>query len=138
PPPHCCTRTLHDALPIFGESDITNVDLSNMAPGDQRSFTYEVTNEGSVSGDLTLGVEHHGGNTALRDALQVQVGSLSSNSLTAYEKQGPASFGTVAPGETKDIDVTVSLPETGENQNALQGTDVSAKLTTTLTHEGES
>lgn len=104
---------------------------TNWSPGDSQEATYMVTNNGNVPGDLTLAVKDAGGNTSLKNALEVSVGNSLVGSLKHVEDLGPQHVMTLAPGASQKYTVTVHLPNSG-NQNSLQNKSASVKVVATL------
>lgn len=102
------------------------------SPGTSYTEYYTLKNTGSVSGDLTVRLANAGGNTSLRNALQVQVDSNAPGTLKEVEDYGDYDAGTLGAGDTKTFKITVSLPDNGKNQNGLQDKSASAKVVATL------
>lgn len=119
----------------IGQSYEGDTDFGNLAPGDSLGGTYTLTNDGSVAGDLTVGLEDHGGSSSLKDALEVDVDGVGQGTLAQFEDNGPKDFGTLKPDEDETFEITVTFPDEG-NQNNLQDKHADVRLKAELNQPG--
>lgn len=102
------------------------------APATSYTEKYTLTNTGTVAGDLSVNLHDAGGDPELKNALQVDVASLGAISLAGAETVAPYKVAHLAPGQSKTFTITVTLPETNQNQNALKDMSASANVVATL------
>lgn len=115
-------------------------EFTNLAPGESGSGTYTLTNGGTIDGELTVGLEGNGGNSALRDAIKVEVneqdGGLSWSGTLAEAVNHDIDLGSLEPNESKTFEITGTFVETGQNQNNLQDQSTDVRVTAELRHVG--
>jgi hypothetical protein len=113
----------------------------DIVPGDTTTDCIRVVNTGP-NGDLTVYVKHDsfGGSSALRNATLWQYNAIGTGGINcAYAQPNDAQYtagrgcllDTIGPGEEFDLEVDVQFPDSGANQNNLQG--LAFDFMTTLT-----
>lgn len=134
------TATLNLSLTDNGGSAGTfNLNYANLAPGQQQTQVFYVTNTGTIPAEAKLGqpvtptsIDLTGLTPAEVGQLQVGVDGVANPvSITSL----PASFdlGTIQPGATKTVTLRVGLD--GAAGNHWQGKHVAANATVTLTQQ---
>lgn len=110
----------------LGSSYSNVVDATNLAPGDEtEEQTIRLENEGDLDGQLRVQLHRHSGNTSLAEALEVKIDGPvgSGGDWVALEdaEDHHVGLGALKSGEDAEFTVQLRFPDTGEDQNHLQG-----------------
>lgn len=128
--------------PLFNANTPFEFDTwQDIVPGDTTTDCIRVVNDGP-NGDLTVYVKHgsFGGANALRNATLWQYNAIGTGGVNcAFAQPNDAQYttgrgcllDTIGPGDDFDLVVDVEFPDTGTNQNSLQG--LAFDFMTTLT-----
>lgn len=108
------------------------ISAENLAPGETTDKQeIKLTNEGDVDGTLRAKLYLHSGSESLAEALQVRIEGSPSTAgewvdLTDATEASADGFnlGALPAGDQKTFSIQLKLPETGENQNHLQGKSI--------------